>query len=54
VKRHVTCPGRPVASLIACSVAALIRSWKVSKRSQVIAVSKVSEMMARGVIFSRP
>ena len=44
--RHLSRPRGGV--LIACSVAALIRSWKVSKRSQVIAVSKVSEIWRLG------
>ena len=46
MKRQVTWPGRPVASRIAASVAALTLSWNPSNRSQVIAVSNVSLMIA--------
>jgi hypothetical protein len=40
VQLQVTWPGRPVASTMARSVAALTLSWNDSNRSQVIAVSK--------------
>jgi hypothetical protein len=38
VQRQVTSPGRPVASTMERSVAALTLSWNDSNRSQVIAV----------------
>ena len=47
MQRQVTWPGRPVASTMARSVAALTLSWNDSNRSQVIAVSNVSLMMPR-------
>ena len=52
-KRQVTSPARPVACLMAASVAAFTRSCKLSKRSQVMAVSKVSLMTAQRIVRSR-
>ena len=44
---------RPVASRIAWQAAVTTRSWNRSKRSQVIAVSKVSQMIPAGTWISR-